>query len=398
MLLRRVLFWSGACALALASASCGNGRTAILGYVYDVSTGKPLTDFKMEVDSPEIGTQHTSGDSGGMFQFQIKSDSDYIVRITSDGYRAFTTTNLRSVDGNVASDDLVHRRVYFAAMVPNAITHPAITGNVVDFGDGTPVDGGFFRAVPTGAPAGFQTQVFSNGNDANGNAVPRFWMPDNAAVAGPIVKGQFTIPAGSLLPGYNYTIAIVGAPGYQDTTSAFAPVTTATGFNFASQVNIRLKKQVNPGTPVLIGQNTLSPDGATPAPLNADRKIIWTFDRPISVDLTNLKGIGSNTLLSAAGTHANGTGFAITMATETPGANNLSANVAVTSSGNQVIVTLAPDSTLVTTSLASDDDYKYTIQGALTGNILIRDAAWNGPWSAFPAVNTTVIIKHNHLP
>lgn len=389
--------------LALALGAClacnkVKGPQKFAGYVYDVTTATALTGYTLEVETAD-GKRTVEGDGTGRFEFSMDVGSDYIIRITRDGYRNFTSSNLReqeSTQHNEINENL--RRLFIAPLVPNTVSHPEIAARVFEERTGKAVGTGFFRVTATGMATGFQNQLYRQGGNSS---APRYWLPDAQTLAGPMGAAGFTIPQGFFLPGFTYDVVVFGATGFRDRVTT---VTYGTGaLNTLTQLNIpllRLSATGNPPNVTLLGQSHLGPNGFTPVPLTTDRAIVFTFDRDVQLFKDGLKNQGSNALLTVVTADSNGNGITTptTLNVENVATGGFSSNVAVTSQGNTVTVTLAADATLINTTggpIDTGDDLAYTFTATLLNNIQVRDAA-NGydVWqtlNSFSIVNNIVI-------
>lgn len=393
----RGLFW----ALALSACLACNkvkGPQKFAGYVYDVTTATALTGYTLEVETAD-GKRTVEGDGTGRFEFSMEVGSDYIIRIMREGYRTFTSSNLReqeSTQHNEVNENI--RRLFVAPLVPNTVSHPAIVARVFEERTGKNIDTGFFRVTATGIAAGFQNQLYRQGGNTT---APRFWLPDAQVLAGPVGTGSFAIPAGFFLPGFTYDVVVFGASGFRDRVTTVTYGTAA--LNTLTQLNISLLRQSATGNPpnvTLVGQSHLGPNGFTPVPLTTDRAIVFTFDRDVQLFKDGLKNQGSNALLTVvtADSNGNGTTTPTTLNVETVATGGFSSNVAVTSQFNTVTITLASDATLINTTggpIDPADDLAYTFTATLLNNIQVRDAT-NGydSWqtlNSFGVVNNVVI-------
>jgi len=408
----------GAGMLVVLLSGCAKGFQKFSGYAWDMTTGAVVLDFTMEVDSPDV-KQNITPDSSGRFEFKLKTDSDYIIKITKGGFRTFVSSNTASTAGvtTVAGTESLYR-IFMAMLVPTTVSHAGLTAKVYDAAAGTAITGGFFRLVPTGVTsAAFQNEVFKNGSSASPAVVtPKFWMPDGGIVAGPIASGAFSIPAASMLPGYTYNLSTIGVPGYRDQNTSVAAFGTHT-MNTVSEINLALTKTAqDSAAPILVAQSQLGPSGAA-VPIGTDRKVVLTFDRPVTIDTKSLKGLGSNNFITIVAPHDAADTTAATSTVpkvETVAATAVSTNITVAVSGNKITITLAgADTDLITTTvnaINTTDDLYYTLTSAgATGflnNIFVRDAAQSTTsWtslSGLGALSTVatnkIIIRENSAP
>lgn len=417
-MLSRTVVAAGVCAIAAALVvSCGSSSSTstqtpgvtntmkVSGYVIDTTTSSPVTGYAMTVETPESISSATVNATTGRYDFSMPTGSDYIIRVTKTGYRDFVSTQQRQLDSTNQQDiNAQMRRIYFAPMTPTSVTSPAINARIIDAASGARIASGFFRLVATNMAAGFQNNLFGPGSTTLNGA--RYWLPDALTTAGSFSNGVFTIPANTILPGFTYDVITWGASGYRDkqTTLTFG----TTSLNTISEIDIQMTKMAAPITTTawLLGQTHVGLDQGgllKPVPLGTDRAITFTFDRDVTVNMDALKGKGSNQLLTVDPTtdnNGNGTTTSTTLVVETPAATAFSANVVVTTSGNTITITLAPDATLINGTIDTGDDLSYTMSATLTNGIILRDAqspfdTW-AALSSFTNFSNKILIRGNY--
>ncbi len=395
------------CILAL-SCSKITGPKKYGGFVYDVTTGRPIKDYEMEVAVAAGEVRVDTDDETGKFEFSTPLAADYSIKVVKGGYYDFTSTNQSESLLNNQNEDISKQvsYLYNVPLVPQAVKSPAITAKVLDEKKGTPVTTGFFRVVTIGVISGFLAGFYENGDHG-----ARWWLPDGRALGGRIsAKGEFTIKEGELLPGFLYKVFVFGMAGFRDRQHPFSIGTS--DLNSVSMLDIRVSPYAVPGTPLLIGQSTTGPDPNNPSsvialPIGSEGTITMTFDRDVQFyPHPNLRGKGSQELLSINQTTDNdgdGITTSTTLANEVVSSGAFSSNVAFSSSGNQVFIKLAPDSKLISGPIDEDDDLSYTLGGTanLLGNLYIRDASsaadqWVSLNNILGNPRNIAIIRANH--
>ena len=382
---------------------CGtnvSGPVKFGGYVRDIVTNAVITNYTMTVESAEALTT-VDIDETGKFGFSTPVGADYVITITADGYRSFTSSNrwaqASSADHQV-NENLSY--VFYAPLIPTTLSSAAVSGKVVDAGTGAAITSGGYRIITSGITSGFDTGLYDDGSTSTG---VRWWLQDTGILSGALSDGTFSVAENMLLPGYTYDVLVFGVTGFLDQRKTLSLSTTSLNKTNYLSVALTATTKPAPGTkPVIIVQRHLGPDAVTPIPFSSARVLTIVFDRDITLTKTALKDVGSNSLITinASDNDADSTTTA-TPKTETVTGGSYSSNISVTTTGNKLFITMASDSALCTT-LDTDDDLSYTFTSTFTNGVSVRDAnaTFDGNYFSLTtygaSFGTTVLIRGNY--
>jgi len=378
-----------------------SGPVKFGGYVRDIVSMGILTNYTMTVESAEALTT-VDVDETGKFNFSTPVGADYVVTVTADGYRTFTSSNrwIAPSDANQSQEVNEHLQfLYNVPLIPASITSPALSVKVLD-NQGNNLADGAYRIVSTGVISGFASGLYDDGVTTTG---VRWWAADFAALGATLTDGTIEVDENILLPGYNYEILVYGSNGNRDQRTSLT-LSTST-INKTQYLSVVMVPMVQPGAPKIIGQSHVGPDGTTPKQIGGTRSIEITFDRDILLYKDGLKNKGTDDLLALTGVTDNDGDSILTadlIADGTDGAGTYSSRITFTASGNKLTITLAADTSIITT-IDTDDDLAYTLDATLvqTG-VKVKDAnSQYDSWTALsalsgPAFQPVILIRGSY--
>ncbi len=344
------------------------------GWVYDVTTGSQITDYEIFIDTANQRYKGSVNKEGKFSIDGVPYNADYRVTVSADNYTTFYSTNLKSDTEVYDAEDNDSGEVYsesvqnnsweinlrYVPMVPATVTSTAFTANIYDQTTGNRISSGNYKLV--------RGDLSSNISSIGGSSSIGTWTQDANIVGGSFTEGTITVNQGELLYGYKYSIQIFNSTGYYDnlTSTTFDPMT----YNSNSPYSITLTPINEDISVSLIAVNVLDAD-LEPVELSLTRQVIFTFNQSISIlpdwgidthgnPETYLDGQTFLTISST--TNTDNDGSTITMSAEGNTASGVSQWITPTVSGNQLIITIASDTTILDTN-DTDDDLTYSLQG-----------------------------------
>lgn len=304
------------------TTSPGNGGVVnFSGYVYDVSTGAKITaGYTITAETPDkIFTGDISAKTATAGKFTLPGiplDSDYFIRVTMDGYRTFVSSHSMESsqsDPSYGSVDALRN----VGLVPLTVAHPAISVNLINDETGASISAitGLYR-LDRGASV-INLGIGTSGSLGTADGGIDTWTSDSVPIVGTVSSGSFTIAAGSLDYGYDYTLTVYNCTGYLTGSAAISAFTYSLG-SFSNSYTVALAADDHYTSLTLLGVNIgVWNDAATPGYINAneildwlvlgtERQIIFYFNQDIEVSSTwNVEQHGTVTFYKDPGDFVN---------------------------------------------------------------------------------------------
>lgn len=336
----------------------------------------------------------------GLFQAKLPYQTDYIVKVTSDGFDNFQShnTGFANAEWNTAAGAQGGAGVQGipdpTSKVMNVGMSPTVAGTldsdlkyiIVDAGTKLPIKDA--QLVNDTVAAG--TTKYTQGSVNSAASFSNSFWGDDSILAGIATltsdaSGVVTIAKGTLKYGYKYSFSVVAAGYAIDSATLGAansidPLTIGAA-NAAITANgqyIMLTKAGSSGAAPAFGmiaasdvvQNAVDAKWSNVAQGSASVTLTYTFNREISVN-TNLllnKTFASQVNLLMNNTNGNTTLIGYTAETTAPTATTMSSYISVTASGSTLTIKLTPTVTTPDTG----DDTVFDVN-TLFGNILVID-------------------------
>ena len=378
-----------------------SGPVKFGGYVRNIVTMEAITSYTMTVESAEALTT-VDVDETGKFNFSTPVGADYIVKIEASGFRTFISSNRWAAPSTDHQSQEVNEHqqfLYNVPLIPSTINSPALSVKVVN-NQGDNLTDGAYRIISSGITAGFDTGLYDDGSSATG---VRWWTADFPVVGAALTDGTIELASNILMPGYTYEILVYGSSGNRDQRTSLTVSTTS--INKTQYLSVVMVPQVQPGAPKIIAQSHVGPDGATPKEIGSTRTVVITFDRDILLDKHALVNQGTNNLLSLTGVADNDGDSILTAGLVVDGTDDgvgaFSTRITFTVSGNQLTITLAADTSIITT-IDTDDDLAYTLTSTATDGVRVKDAnSQYDEWTALsglsgPVFQPVILIRGNY--
>lgn len=262
-------------------------QASFVGYAYDAVSGARLTGYSIDALVAETVVNGGTDGEGRYLLGPISAWSDFSIRISNSGYRAFLSHNAAvglppelSQSDDIADLSTSQTLHFDAYLFPDDLEAPAVTLTIA-----TPVMGespsGKIRLLPVGpsllndttteTPGGVDGQVWINDEDLQGGTI-------SADFSG----GTFAVNAGELVYGVQYQVDIFDVDGYQPLTGTYsAGVETNKTFTLTEEI----------GEPVTVVSSTAA-TCQPPASANAmsGATITVEFNQPVEFAMTGYPG------------------------------------------------------------------------------------------------------------
>jgi hypothetical protein len=286
------------------NTSPGNGGVVnFSGYVYDVTTGATITaGYTITAETADktiTGSLSTSADTAGKFTLsRIPLNSDYIIRVAMAGYRTFVSSHTMESSQSAPSYGSVDA-IRNVGLVPLTVAHPAIAVSLVNDETGAPLSAitGLYR-LDRDASVINELGIGTSGSLGTADGGIDAWTSDSVPLVGTVSGGSFTIAAGVLDYGYNYTLTVYNCTGYLTGTTAISAFTYTLG-SFSNSYTVALAADDHYTSLTLLGVNIgVWSDTATANSIidaneivdwlhmGSERQIIFYFNQDIEVSST----------------------------------------------------------------------------------------------------------------
>ena len=339
------------------------------GLVYDITNGNVLTgsQYTIKLDTG-AATYTATVTTEGKYTFTgIPYNADYVVTVTATGYVDFQSSTDMITTSYAAAQDKYMIAYRTIPLIPTTVVTPAITVTVVDNYSSANISAGHYKLVRAGIEGTWGDDLWDTNygsynelGTGTGQDIEQM-LQDAKIVGGTFTGGSFTIAAGALLYGYDYTLIIYNVSGYEVYTTGIAPYEYHSNYEYLAELEplndyntLRVIAQSN----IDIDDNwLLLPAGRTLTfYFNQDIELdpMWQYD-PANHD-TYLDG---NAFIDVVTYDSDGDG--VVNANQNEGNTGATTWLTTSVSNNTLTITLAADATLLNDTSDAGDELAYDI-------------------------------------